>query len=288
MASFFTWGMLAIYWSFLKDVHPVEIVAHRAIWSLVFAGGLIIFIKTQRLQVIKAFKTPKLLFTLLCSGMMIATNWGTYIWAVTSGHIVETSMGYYINPLLNAAASTLIFKAPMNKFQTSAILFAVIGVANIIIGYGSIPYVAISLALSFCLYGIIRKAAPIDALAGLFIETAFMALPAAVFILYKVINGTGAVPYADAQTISLLLFGGVVTTLPLAGFAYGAKHLTLSTVGIMQYISPTTSFLLGVFIYHETFTKNHLVSFMFIWIGLIIYSADSIIRFNTNKKTIKR
>lgn len=286
MGSFLIWGMLAIYWSQLKRIHPVEIVAHRAVWSLIFSGILVVALG-QGLQAAKAFKTPKLLFALVCSSFMIALNWGIYIWAVTSGHIVETSMGYYINPLLNVAASALIFKVPMNKFQIAAILLAVIGVANIIIGYGSVPYVAISLAVSFCLYGIIRKIAPIDAIAGLFVETAIIALPAVIFILYKTLNDTGALLTSDAFTISLLMLGGVVTTLPLAGFAYGARHLNLSTVGVMQYISPTTSFLIGVFIYHEVFTKDHLISFAFIWAGLIIYTADSIIRFEANKKIRK-
>ncbi len=282
-ASFLTWGMLAIYWHQLKNVHPVEVVAHRAIWSVLFAGILVIILR-QGLHVIKSLKNPKILIALVCSSCLIAINWCLYIWAVSQNHIVETSMGYYINPLFNVAASALFFKVPLNRFQYIAIGFALLGVLNMIIGYGDIPYVAIILAASFCIYGVIRKITPVDAIAGLFIETLIIAIPSLIFILYKTINGTGALFTTDGLTVSLLILGGIVTTLPLAGFSYAAKNMNLSTVGIMQYISPTTSFFIGVFMYDEVFTTSHLITFIFIWIGLIIYSTDSIIRYEIEKK----
>lgn len=286
VGSFLTWGMLAIYWTQLKSVDPIEIVAHRAVWSVVFAGILTVCLR-QGLQVIKAFKTSKLLLALICSSCLIALNWGIYIWAVINGRIVETSMGYYINPLFNVAASALIFRVALNKYQAVAIGFACIGVAIIIIGYGKVPYVAITLAASFCIYGVIRKVVPIDAMAGLFVETVIIACPALIYILYKTVDGTGALVTADNFTLFLLVLGGIVTTLPLAGFAYAAKILNLSTVGIMQYISPTVSFLIGVFMYNEVFTNTHLMSFIFIWIGLVIYTADSIIKYEKEKKSVK-
>lgn len=281
--TFLTWGMFAIYWYQLKDIHPVEIVAHRAFWSLIFSGILVIILG-QGLQVVNAIKKPKILLSLVFSSLLIATNWGIYIWAVSENKIIETSMGYYINPLFNIVAAAVVFKVSLNKFQILSILFAVVGVLYMIFNYGSIPYFALILAGSFCIYGVIRKLTPIDAIAGLFIETVVIAIPSSFYLLYKIILGSSALTTTDNFTVFLIIIGGVVTTLPLLGFAYAAKNLNLNTVGVMQYISPTTSFLIGIFMYNEVFTISHLISFIFIWVGLIIYTLDSIIRYEIEKK----
>ncbi len=281
--TFLTWGTLAIYWYQLKNIHPIEIVAHRAIWSVLFSGILVIILG-QGLQVFRAFKNPKIIISLIFSSLLIASNWGIYIWAVSQNKIVETSMGYYINPLFNIIAAAIFFKVKLNKFQYISILFAIIGVLYMVINYGSVPYVAIFLAASFCVYGVIRKITPIDAIAGLFIETLVIAIPSIFYLSYKIIIGSSAFTTTSNFIIFLLIIGGIVTTLPLAGFSYAAKNLNLNTVGIMQYISPTTSFLIGVFLYKEVFTTSHLISFIFIWIGLIIYTLDGIIRYEIDKR----
>lgn len=277
VVSFFTWGMLAIYWHQLNKVNAIEIVAHRAVWSLLFTG-IIVLIARQSDQVIKAFTNPKLLLALAASSATIAVNWSLYIWAVTHDHIVQTSMGYYINPLLNVAASALIFKTSMNRTQIFAILLAMVGVAILIIGYGSVPWVALCLALSFCVYGVIRKIVKIDALPGLFIETVIVSVPSLIYIIYLTVNNLGVLANPEPFIISLLIIGGLLTTLPLAGFSYGARNLNLSTVGIIQYISPTVSFSIGVFIYKEVFTFSHLITFLFIWAGIIIYTIDAVVK----------
>lgn len=282
IVSFFTWGMLAIYWHQLNQVNAVEIVAHRAVWSLLFTG-IIVMIVRQGNQVIKAFTDPKLLLALTVSGATIAINWSLYIWAVTHDHIVQTSMGYYINPLLNVAASAIIFKTSMNRIQIFAILLAMVGVAILIVGYGSVPWVALSLAMSFCVYGVIRKIIKIDALPGLFIETLIVSVPSIIYIIYLTSNSMGVLANPQTFVISLLIIGGLLTTLPLAGFSYGARNLNLSTVGIIQYISPTVSFSIGVFVYKEIFTVSHLVTFLFIWTGIIIYTVDAIVRMRKYK-----
>lgn len=276
-ASFFTWGALAVYWHQLNKINAVEIVAHRAIWALLFTGILVLIVK-QETQVKDAFKDYKTLLALTASSSTIALNWSLYIWAVTHGNIIQTSMGYYINPLFNVAASAFIFKTSMNKAQIIAVIFALIGVANLVIGYGSVPWIALSLAASFSVYGVIRKIVKIDALPGLFIETLVISIPSAVYIVYITMHGKGVLIGGENLILSLLIIGGLLTTLPLAGFAYGARRLNLGTVGIIQYISPTVSFSIGVFLYKEVFTLSHLITFAFIWTGIIIYSADALIK----------
>lgn len=281
--TFLTWGTLAIYWYQLKNINPVEIVAHRAIWSVLFSGMLVIILG-QGLQVFRAFKNRKIIIPLIFSSLLIASNWGIYIWAVSQNRIVETSMGYYINPLFNIIAAAIFFKVKLNKFQYLSIIFALLGVLYMVFNYGSIPYVALFLAISFCIYGVIRKITPIDAIAGLFVETLVIAIPSIFYLSYKIFIGSSAFTTTNGFIIFLLIIGGIVTTLPLAGFSYAAKHLNLNTVGIMQYISPTTSFLIGIFLYKEVFTISHLISFIFIWIGLIIYTIDGIIRYEIDKR----
>lgn len=277
VASFFTWGALAVYWHQLNKINAVEIVAHRAVWALMFTGILVLIVK-QGTQVKGAFKDYKTLLALTASSSTIALNWSLYIWAVTHDNIIQTSMGYYINPLFNVAASALIFKTSMNKAQIIAVIFALIGVANLVIGYGSVPWIALSLAASFSVYGVIRKIVKIDALPGLFIETLIISIPSAIYIVYLTMHGKGVLIDGENLILSLLIIGGLLTTLPLAGFAYGARHLSLGTVGIIQYISPTVSFSIGVFLYKEVFTLSHLITFAFIWTGIIIYSADALIK----------
>lgn len=282
LSSFIVWGMLVIYWHRLSDVDPVEVVAHRAIWSLVFTFILIICLRRLG-EAFNILKTPKYILPLIVSSLLIAGNWGIFIWAVANERILESSMGYYINPLFNVAASALIFKTALNKVQKTAVLSAVIGVVYMIFVYGKVPYISIMLAASFCAYGIIKKTIPASALTGLFIETLIISVPSVIYIIAAIMNGTSAVQGGDDTVKILLICGGIVTTLPLMGFTYGARNLNLSTLGIIQYITPTMSFLLGIFLYNEHFNVSMLITFIFIWAGIIIYSADGILRLKFKK-----
>ncbi len=283
MASFTTWGLVAIYWKQLDHINPIEILAFRGVFGLFFAGLFVIFMK-EGLAVYNTFKNRKMLLTMIASSIMIACNWGIYIWAVSNGKITETSLGYYLNPLFNVLASALIFKTHMNKIQMFSIFLVCIGVANLLIGYGSIPFIALSIAGSFCIYGVIRKIAPIGTFPGLFIETLFVAIPSSVYLLYLYFTGTGTFLHASGMDMFLIVVSGIVTTVPLAGFAYAAKNLPLSTVGIIQYLSPTISFCVGVFMYKETFTFSHFITFLFIWIALLIYTTDGVIHYRKTHK----
>lgn len=281
--SFLIWGALVIYWHQLSSVNPLEVVAHRAIWSLVFTAVLIVITKKAE-EVIRVLKNPRNILPLILSSILIAGNWGLFIWAVANDKIIESSMGNYITPLLNVAASAVIFKVVLNKYQKLSVLLAFAGVVYMIIVYGKVPYIAIFFAVTFCTYGIIKKLVPASALTGLFVETLIISVPSVIYVIYLISNGESAVLKGDALISFLLICGGIVTTLPLLGFSYSAKILHLSTLGILQYITPTIAFLLGVFVYHEYFSANMLITFILIWTGLIIYSTDGIFQLKKMKK----
>ena len=281
--SFLIWGALVIYWHQLSSVNPLEVVAHRAIWSLVFTAVLIVITKKAG-EVIRVLKNPRNILPLILSSILIAGNWGLFIWAVANDKIIESSMGNYITPLLNVAASAVIFKVVLNKYQKLSVLLAFAGVVYMIIVYGKVPYIAIFFAVTFCTYGIIKKLVPASALTGLFVETLIISVPSVIYVIYLISNGESAVLKGDALISFMLICGGIVTTLPLLGFSYSAKILHLSTLGILQYITPTIAFLLGVFVYHEYFSANMLITFILIWTGLIIYSTDGIFQLKKMKK----
>lgn len=284
--SFLIWGALVIYWHQLSSVNPLEVVAHRAIWSLIFTSFIILFMKRAG-EVIRVIKNPKNVIPLIISSIIIASNWGIFIWAVANDKIIESSMGNYITPLLNVAASAIIFKVVLNKYQKLSVLLALSGVVYMIIVYGKVPYIAIFFAVTFCTYGIIKKLVRASAITGLFIETLIISIPSAVYVLYLISTGESAVLRGDSFITLLLVCGGIVTTLPLLGFSYSAQILHLSTLGILQYITPTIAFLLGVFVYHEYFSKNMLITFILIWAGLIIYSVDGLYQLKKMKKVDK-
>lgn len=284
--SFLIWGALVIYWHQLSGVNPLEVVAHRAIWSLIFTSFIILFMKRAG-EVIRVIRNPKNVIPLIISSIIIASNWGIFIWAVANDKIIESSMGNYITPLLNVAASAIIFKVVLNKYQKLSVLLALSGVVYMVIVYGKVPYIAIFFAVTFCTYGIIKKLVRASAITGLFIETLIISIPSAVYVLYLISTGESAVLRGDSFITFLLVCGGIVTTLPLLGFSYSAQVLHLSTLGILQYITPTIAFLLGVFVYHEYFSKNMLITFILIWAGLIIYSVDGLYQLKKMKKTDK-
>lgn len=283
LLSFLVWGALVIYWHQLTSVNSLEVVAHRAIWSLVFTFILILVTKKSQ-EVIILLKNPKNILPLVASSILIAGNWGLFIWAVANDKILESSMGNYITPLLNVAASALFFKVILNKYQKLSVLLAFIGVLYMIIIYGQVPYLALFFATTFCTYGIIKKLVPTSALTGLFVETLIISVPSVIYVLYLINIGESAVLNESLFIKFLLICGGIVTTLPLLGFSYSAKILHLSTLGILQYITPTIAFLLGVFLYNEYFNTSILITFVFIWLGLIIYSADGLLQLKKIKK----
>ncbi len=285
--SFIAWGTLPIYWSQLSNVHYLEVISYRAVFSMVFTGILVLAMGDTN-QVKEVFRSKRLTLLFMMSAFFILLNWSIFIYAVVTNRITQSSMGYYINPLLNILASAIIFKTRINRVQIFSVVLVFIGVIYLLLNYGSFPSIAIFLAGTFCFYGIIHKKVHIKPMPGLFVEALFMSVPAVFFIGYQLSLGKGVFFTGTTYEITLLLLSGVITSIPLAGFAFAVQRLNLSTIGLMQYTAPTLSFLIGVFIYKEVFTQAHLVSFIFIWIAVIIYSSDSIIRYEYHKHKLNR
>ncbi|NJB68336.1 chloramphenicol-sensitive protein RarD [Desulfobaculum xiamenense] len=276
-AAFAAWGLLPIYWKALGTVPAAEILCHRIVWSVPFVALLLA--ATHRLGEIRTILADRRTTGLLTvSALLVGSNWFVYIWAVNNAHIVESSLGYYINPLVSMLLGFIFFRDRLNRVQGLAIGFAVCGVLLELWQFGRIPWIALVLAVTFGLYGLVRKIVNTEALPGLFVETAIMGVPAAAFLLFRESQGLAALGHGTLAMDALLVGAGAVTSLPLAAFAFGARRLRLTTVGVLQYLSPTGMFALGVFVYGEEFTAAHLGTFAFIWAGVALYMLDSIVR----------
>lgn len=246
-----------------------EIIGHRSVWALLWAAGLVFFTR-QFPEVLSVLKSPKLMAILLVSCLLVALNWGVFVWAVTNGHTIESSLGYYLNPLINMAVGAALFRERLDGYGKAAIGCAVIGVLVQAFAIGHIPYVALTLAVSFAAYGIIRKQIPVNALPGLFIECAYLFLPALGYLVWFEMSGQGHFLKAPSNAFWFILTGPI-TVLPLALFSFVARRLPLSTMGFIQFISPTIAFCIGLF-QGELFTPWRAVSFLFIWGGAAVFA----------------
>jgi chloramphenicol-sensitive protein RarD len=270
------WGIVPLYWKLLKQVPPDEILAHRIVWSLLFLLVLVTFQKKTG-HFIANFKNPKDVLLSLLSAVFLCLNWLVYIWAVNSNHVVEASMGYYINPILSVLLGVVFFKEKLRRCQKAALFFAAAGVAILLFSYGGMPWISLVIAGSFAVYGLLKKLTPFDAVTGFSMETVLIFPFALAFIVDKQISGTGALGSISPTGTVLLLCTGVVTAVPFLLFAESAKKIKLSALGFLQYFSPTISFLLGIFAFHEKLTSYELISFIFIWVAIILYSSANLI-----------
>ncbi len=275
IATFLVWGFLPIYWKALKEVPASEILPHRIIWSFVFLA-LFNSIK-KRWPILRETYSigANRLSSLICA-LILGTNWFIFIWAVNANHLVEISIGYYINPLLSVLLGVIVLRERLAFWQLVAFVLALLGVAYMTIQYGRFPWIALSLAVTFGIYGLIRKTARVGALTGLTAETAILLPLSIVFLVLLFIQGSSVVSRASVSVHFLLIGAGIVTALPLVWFARGARRIPLSSVGFIQYLAPTCHLLLGVFLYKEPFTRVHVVSFALIWIALLIFSVTQI------------
>jgi chloramphenicol-sensitive protein RarD len=272
--AYIAWAFLPLYWKLLKDIPSDEILAHRIFWSFVFVGGILLF-KNGIVELKETLMDRKNVRNILLCASLITVNWGLYIWAVNSDNILEASMGYYINPLMVVILGTTVLKERLGILQYVSIAFAAIGVGIMTIQFGSIPWVALLLAASFALYGLFKKLLKAESLVGLALETTAIMPLALGYILFKLVSGQSALYSVSLSTIVILLFSGVATATPLLWYAMGTARVKLSTMGFLQYISPTISLIIGVFVYGEKFTGTHLLSFGFIWVGLVIYTFSN-------------
>lgn len=279
LSAYCLWGILPVYWKLLEGVSAFEILVNRFIWSAVFVFLLLVF--TNKLSVFAEesrfiFSTLKNACTMILAAVIISFNWGIFIWAVESGRIVESSMGYYINPLVSILFGMLFLKERLNTLQIIAVLCAFIGIVIMIVKNGSLPWVSVSLAITFASYGLLKKIIPVSALTSIMWETILITPIALGYLYYLASNNICTYQSGDMLSISLLMGAGIVTATPLLLFTSGAKLLPLKIVGFLQYISPTISLFLGVFVYGETFTATHLLAFSCIWLGLIFFTWSQI------------
>jgi chloramphenicol-sensitive protein RarD len=275
VTAFLIWGLSPVYWKALKAVPAFEILMHRMIWSFVFLMPLVIS-QGQWSEFVGALKNRRILGILTVTTLIVGANWFLFIWAINSDHILQTSLGYYINPLINVVLGLVFLKERLRPLQIFAVLLAGLGVTYLTIQFGEPPWVALAIAFTFAFYALIRKVAPVSSLVGLSIETMLLSLPALGYLVYLDVNGQGSF-LRLAWTLDLLMVGAaLVTAFPLLLFTVGARRLNLATVGLLQYLAPSCTFMLAVFYYHEPFIKAQLWTFVMIWTALIIYSYDSI------------
>ncbi|MFQ5720553.1 MAG: EamA family transporter RarD [Acidobacteriota bacterium] len=267
------WGVLPLYWKMFAGISPVEIVAHRMLWSLPFAL-LLVMARRHLAALARVLRSPRQVALLTGTAALLSVNWGIYIYGVNTGRIVETSLGYFINPLVNVALGFLFLKERFNRWQVVALVLAAAGVANFIWSLGTWPWIALMLAFSFGLYGLARKTVQAGARVGLSVETLAMAPAGVAIVAYGLVTGSGHFGAIGLRDVAFVATG-VVTVLPLLWFAEGARRLRLSTLGIIQYLAPSLQFLLGVFLYREPFTTAHAVTFGTIWTALAIYSLST-------------
>ena len=282
VGAFVLWGVMPLYWHLLKMVPSLQIVFHRIVWSAVLVAAWL-FWKQGAGWLRATLAQPRLAWMLAISGVLIAFNWGLYIWAVNAGHVIETSLGYFINPLLNVLIGVVFLRERLNPAQWLSVAIAAAGVAWLTFNYGSFPWIALTLAGSFALYGVIRKFAAVDAVSGLGVENAYLVVPALAALAWFEVQGTGGFVGGWGIGVDLLLvLGGALTALPLVGFAYAVRRVPLSMVGVLQYIAPTLQFLIGLLVFQEHFDRDRAVGFALIWAALAVFIIDGIRRSRRN------
>lgn len=283
VAAYVAWGLMPLYWHLLKVVPSMQIMAHRVVWSALPVCGWLSF-KYGRGWLRETLSRPRAAALLALSGVLIAFNWGLYIWAVNAGHVVESALGYFINPLFSVMLGVLVLKERLNRVQWLSVVMAAAGVLWLTLDYGRFPWIALALAASFGIYGLVRKLLGAPPVRGLGVENLYLLLPALAFLAWAEGTGQGHL-FAHDQAASwgpgvagLLVFGGVLTALPLIGFAAAVQRIPYSLVGLLQYISPTLQLLVGVLVLGEPFGRERAVGFGFIWIALALYAGDGLWR----------
>jgi chloramphenicol-sensitive protein RarD len=270
------WGLFPLFWRLLQALPATQITAHRIIWSWLVLTVVIVLSRQWRNY--RDATNRRVLLTYTLSAVLISINWIVYIWAVNANHIVETSLGYFINPLISVFFGTVFFNEHLRPLHWLSLFCASIGVIYLTWHYGRVPWIALVLATTFASYGLVKKLAPLKSLFGLTLETSVLVVPAIVYLLVCEQNGTGTLLHSDLRTYALLFIGGIITAGPLLLFATAAQRIPLSLIGILQYIAPTIQILLGIFFFHEPFSSVQLTGFSLVWIALGIFVIDGFLR----------
>jgi chloramphenicol-sensitive protein RarD len=274
VSAYMIWGLFPLYWERLDGNPVLQLIGHRIAWSFILLS--IVVAATRQARAFWAALSLRTVRTYFVAALLISANWYTYVWAVTHGLVVEASLGYYINPLISVVLGVIIFNERLRPMQWLPLGLAAMGVLYLTVTYRSLPWVALVLALTFGLYGMVKKTAPLSSLPGLTLETGLLWLPAVAYLVYCETVGQGVFLHGTIEESWLMVGGGLVTAVPLLLFAGAASRVPLSTLGILQYINPSMQFLIGVLIYHEAFTHVRLIGFLVVWAGLVLFWAEGL------------
>jgi chloramphenicol-sensitive protein RarD len=272
LGAYVTWGLFPIYWRLLGGVPALQLLGHRIFWSFLLLFGIVLIARQGK--IFRSAINWRVVIIYSVAAVLIAINWLTYVWAVGAGFIVETSLGYFINPLLAVLLGVLFLRERLRPFQWIPIGLAALGVLYLTFAYGSLPWVALTLAFSFGFYGLVKKTAPLGALHGLTLETGILFLPAFGFLLSSEIFGTGAFMHTSPLLDAMLVGAGLVTVVPLLMFALAVQRIPLTLIGVLQYVNPTMQFLLGVVVFKEPFDHRRLIGFSVVWVALILFGLE--------------
>ncbi|MFZ5789269.1 MAG: EamA family transporter RarD [Pseudomonadota bacterium] len=275
LGAFALWGLNPIYFKTVAAVPVIEVLGHRVVWSVPFLALLVAFSRRWP-RVLDVLRNSRARSILMLTALILATNWSLYIWAVASAQILQSGLGYYINPLVNMLLGTIVLRERLRPWQWAAVGLASAGVLNLALAYGAFPWLALSLALTFGVYGLLRKIVAAESLDGLMVETLLLAPFALALLIYLGLSGRGSFGAVSTRLDLLLMLAGPVTAVPLLLFAAGARRLRLAALGFCQYLSPSLQLLLAVAVYGEPFTQVHLVTFGCVWVAIAIYSVDSL------------
>jgi chloramphenicol-sensitive protein RarD len=273
VAAYLLWGLFPLYWPLLEPAKPAEILAHRIVWSILVVAGVLA--ATSGFRWVRRLGRRRTLLLALAAGL-ITINWGTYIYGVNSEHVVETSLGYFINPLVTVALAVTLLRERLRRAQWAAVAIGALAVLVLAVDYGRPPYIALTLACSFGLYGLVKKQVGIDGAQSLAVETAFLVLPALGYLVYLGASGKGTFTTDGAGHAALLAGGGIATAVPLVLFGVSAIRVPLTTLGLLQYLAPVLQFLIGVLVRDESMPLSRLAGFALVWIALVLFTADAI------------
>lgn len=276
LAAYILWGFFPLYFKAIQQVSALQILAHRIAWGFVFTLAVVLVLRQWKEFRASVFNRRTFLIYAGAS-VVLGINWFTYVWAVITNHVVESSLGYFINPIVSVLLGVIFLRERLRTFQWVAIAMVTAGVVYLTITFGQLPWISLLLAVTFGFYGLLKKIAPLGALHGITLETAVLTIPSLAYLFIVNANGTGTFGHSTPLLDFLLVLSGPVTAIPLLLFATGARRIPLTTIGLLQYIAPTLQFLLGVLVFHEPFDQTRLIGFMIIWLALVLFSVENLL-----------